>query len=100
MNDAINCANMDIGLPDFKNNIQTAAFLEDVSKMIKMNKCNTSINLADDEQLEFQNSADGIVSKKQECVTERLKMSYCCSYTVETSVKKVKIIQNLLGGEV
>jgi CheY-like chemotaxis protein len=64
MNDAIDCAIMDIGLPDFKNISNIAALraisINDQIKII----VNTGQSLTDDEQLELQNSADGIVIKQ------------------------------------
>jgi DNA-binding response OmpR family regulator len=62
MNDAIDCAIMDIGLPDFKNISNIAALRAiSINDQIKMY---TGQSLTDDEQLELQNSADGIVIKQ------------------------------------
>jgi signal transduction histidine kinase/CheY-like chemotaxis protein len=101
MNDDIDCAIMDIGLPDFKN-ISNIATLRAISKndQIKI-IVNTGQSLTDEEQLELQNSADGIVIKTEN-VTARLKDELLLFLdTVETSsIKASKTIQNLLGGEV
>jgi signal transduction histidine kinase/DNA-binding response OmpR family regulator len=101
MNDDIDCAIMDIGLPDYKN-ISNIAALRAISKNDQINIIvNTGQSLTDEEQLELQNSADGIVIKTEN-VTERLKDELLLFLdTIETSGKKVsKTIQNLLGGEV
>ncbi|MBC7846214.1 MAG: response regulator [Flavobacterium sp.] len=101
MNDDIDCAIMDIGLPDSKN-IANIAALRKVSKNQKINIIvNTGQSLSDSDQLELQNSADGIVIKTTN-VTERLKDELLLFLdTVETSNKKAnKTVQNLLGGEV
>jgi CheY-like chemotaxis protein len=63
MNDAIDCAIMDIGLPDFKNISNIAALSNIQNDQIKI-IVNTGQSLTDDEQLELQNSADGIVIKQ------------------------------------
>jgi DNA-binding NarL/FixJ family response regulator len=63
MNDAIDCAIMDIGLPDFKNISNIAARAISINDQIKI-IVNTGQSLTDDEQLELQNSADGIVIKQ------------------------------------
>tara|TARA_R110000868_G_scaffold27909_3_gene105237 strand:+ start:17331 stop:21386 length:4056 start_codon:yes stop_codon:yes gene_type:complete len=101
MNDDIDCAIMDIGLPDSKN-IANIAALRKISKNDQINIIvNTGQSLTDEEQLELQNSADGVVIKTSN-VTERLKDELLLFLdTVETSNKKVsKTVQNLLGGEV
>ncbi|SDW52598.1 response regulator [Flavobacterium degerlachei] len=101
MNDDIDCAIMDIGLPDSKK-IANIASLRKISKNNEINIIvNTGQSLTDLEQLELQNSADGIVIKTSN-VTERLKDELLLFLdTVETSNKKVtKTVQNLLGGEV
>ncbi|MGO4821643.1 MULTISPECIES: response regulator [unclassified Flavobacterium] len=100
-NDDIDCAIMDIGLPDSKNIAHIAA-LRKISKNDQINIIvNTGQSLTDEEQLELQNSADGVVIKTSN-VTERLKDELLLFLdTVETSNKKVsKTVQNLLGGEV
>ena len=101
MNDDIDCAIMDIGLPDSKN-IANIAALRKISKNDQINIIvNTGQSLTDEDQLELQNSVDGIVIKTSN-VTERLKDELLLFLdTVETSNKKVsKTVQNLLGGEV
>lgn len=101
MNDDIDCAIMDIGLPDSKN-IANIAALRKISKNDQINIIvNTGKSLTDEDQLELQNSADGIVIKTSN-VTERLKDELLLFLdTVETSNKKIsKTVQNLLGGEV
>lgn len=101
MNEDIDCAIMDIGLPDSKN-IANIAALRKISKNEQINIIvNTGQALTDEEQLELQNSADGIVIKTSN-VTERLKDELLLFLdTVETSSKKVsKIVKNVLGGEV
>ncbi|NGY37032.1 response regulator [Flavobacterium sp. XN-5] len=100
-NDDIDCAIMDIGLPDSKN-IANIAALRTVSKNKQINIIvNTGQSLTDEEQLELQNSADRVVIKTSN-VTERLKDELLLFLdTVETSNKKVnKTVSNLLGGEV
>jgi signal transduction histidine kinase/DNA-binding response OmpR family regulator len=100
-NDDIDCAIMDIGLPDSKN-IANIAALRTVSKNKQINIIvNTGQSLSDEEQLELQNSADGVVIKTSN-VTERLKDELLLFLdTVETSNKKGnKTVKNLLGGEV
>jgi signal transduction histidine kinase/DNA-binding response OmpR family regulator len=100
-NDDIDCAIMDIGLPDSKN-IANIAALRKISKNDQINIIvNTGQSLTDEEQLQLQNSADGVVIKTSN-VTERLKDELLLFLdTVETSNKKVnKTVQNLLGGEV
>lgn len=101
MNDDIDCAIMDIGLPDSKN-ISNISALKKISKNNKINIIvNTGKSLTDEDELELQNSVDGIVIKTSN-VTERLKDELILFLdTVETSNKKVsKTVQNLLGGEV
>jgi DNA-binding response OmpR family regulator len=88
---------LDIGLPDFKN-ISNIAALRAINDQIKI-IVNTGQSLTDDEQLELQNSADGIVIK-QIMLLEKDELLLFLD-TVETSSKEgSKIIQNLLGGEV
>jgi signal transduction histidine kinase/DNA-binding response OmpR family regulator len=101
MNEDIDCAIMDIGLPDFQD-ISNIAALRKVSKNEQINIIvNTGQTLTDDEQLELKNSADGIVIKTTNA-TERLKDELLLFLdTVDTAPKKIsKNIQNLLGGEV
>lgn len=101
MNDDIDCAIMDIGLPDSKT-IATIAALRKISKNDQINIIvNTGQTLTDEDQLQLQNSANGIVIKTTN-VTERLKDELLLFLdTVESTSKKPnKNFQNLLGGEV
>ena len=101
MNDDIDCAIMDIGLPDSRT-IANIAALRKISKNDQINIIvNTGQSLSDDDQLELQNSANGIVIKTEN-VTERLKDELLLFLdTVDTNATKpIRNIQNLLGGEV
>ena len=101
MNDDIDCAIMDIGLPDSMN-IANISALKKISKNDKINIIvNTGKSLTDEDELELKNSANGIVIKTANA-TERLKDELLLFLdTVETSTKKVnKKVQNVLGGEV
>lgn len=102
MNDSIDCAIMDIGLPDSMN-IANIAALKKISKNDKINIIvNTGKSLTEEDQLELQNSAHGIVIKTSN-VTERLKdelLLFLDTVEMNTNNKVSKTVQNLLGGEV
>jgi CheY-like chemotaxis protein/methyl-accepting chemotaxis protein len=100
-NDDIDCAIMDIGLPDSKN-IDNISALRKVSKNKDINIIvNTGKSLTEEDELELQNSADRIVIKTNN-VTERLKDELILFLDmVETSDKKeFKAGPSLLAGEV
>jgi signal transduction histidine kinase/CheY-like chemotaxis protein/methyl-accepting chemotaxis protein len=99
-NDDIDCAIMDIGLPDSKN-IGTISALRKISKNNDINIIvNTGKSLTEDDELELQNSADKVVIKTNN-TTERLKDEIILFLDmVETSDKKEhKLDHNVLGGE-
>ncbi len=100
-NEEIDCAIMDIGLPDSKNvkNISTLRRIsknKDISIIV-----NTGKTLSDEEELELQNSADRIVIKTHNA-TERLKDELVLFLDkIETlNPREYKSAPNILGGEV
>ncbi|UQD56941.1 response regulator [Flavobacterium sp. K5-23] len=100
-NDDIDCAIMDIGLPDSKN-IENISELRKISKNKDINIIvNTGKELTEEEELVLQNSANGVVIKTNN-VTERLKDELLLFLdTVETTDKKTSIAtHNLLGGDI
>jgi CheY-like chemotaxis protein len=100
-NDDIDCAIMDIGLPDSKN-IDNISALRKISKNKDINIIvNTGKSLTQEDELELQNSADKVVIKTHN-VTERLKDELVLFLDmVETTDKKeYKTGPNLLAGEV
>jgi CheY-like chemotaxis protein/signal transduction histidine kinase/methyl-accepting chemotaxis protein len=100
-NDDVDCAIMDIGLPDSKN-IENISELRKISKNSDINIIvNTGKALTEEEELVLQNSANGVVIKTNN-VTERLKDELLLFLdTVETTNKKTPITtHNLLGGDI
>ncbi|TRX32404.1 response regulator [Flavobacterium sp. ZT3R18] len=100
-NDDIDCAIMDIGLPDSQN-IDTISALRKTSKNSDINIIvNTGKSLTEDDELELQNSADKVVIKTNN-VTERLKdeIILFLDMVQTTDKKEHKLDHNLLGGEV
>jgi signal transduction histidine kinase/DNA-binding response OmpR family regulator len=100
-NDAIDCAIIDIGLPDSKS-IDTISALRKTSINSEITIIvNTGKSLTEDDELELQNSADKVVIKTNNA-TERLKDEITLFLDrVETSDKKnYKLNSIVLGGEV
>jgi CheY-like chemotaxis protein len=100
-NDDVDCAIMDIGLPDSKN-IENISELRKISKNSDINIIvNTGKALTEEEELVLQNSANGVVIKTNN-VTERLKDELLLFLdTVETTNKKTHVTtHNLLGGDI
>ena len=100
-NDDIDCAIMDIGLPDSKN-IDNISALRKASRNKDINIIvNTGKSLTQEDELELQNSADKVVIKTHNA-TERLKDELVLFLDmVETTDKKEnKTEPNLLAGEI
>ena len=100
-NDDIDCAIMDIGLPDSEN-IANISALRKISKNDQINIIvNTGKSLTDEEELELKNSANGIIIKTNN-VTERLKDELLLFFdTVDTADSKTpKVTNNVLGGDI
>lgn len=100
-NDDIDCAIMDIGLPDSKG-VENISVLKKISKNQDINIIvNTGQSLSEEDELELRNSAKGIVVKTNNA-TDRLKDELLLFLdSVETSDKKTyKSSDNLLGGGV
>ena len=100
-NEPIDCAIMDIGLPDSKN-IEGIARLKkmSVNKNIKI-IVNTGKSLSDAEELELENVADKIVIKTTNA-TSRIKdeIVLFLDKVENTVLPKTEVPQNLLGGEI
>ncbi|MES2240112.1 MAG: response regulator [Bacteroidota bacterium] len=97
----IDCAIIDLGLPD-SDNVKAISELKGTSKNKNIKIIiNTGKSLSDDEQLELEKSVDSIVIKTNNA-TERLKDEILLFLNkVETSEKKAyKNAPNLSGGEI
>ncbi|MFC5682884.1 response regulator [Flavobacterium sp. MAHUQ-51] len=97
----IDCAIIDLGLPD-SDNVKAISELKNISKNKKIKIIiNTGKSLTDNEQLELEKNADSIVIKTDN-VTERLKDEILLFLNkVETSENKAyETAPNLAGGEI
>ena len=100
-NDEIDCAIIDLGLPD-SDNIKTVSELKNISKNKNIKIIiNTGKSLSQKEQLELEKSADSIIIKTNNA-TERLKdeLLLFLNKIETTSDKRYNLIPNLSGGEI
>ncbi|PRZ28322.1 response regulator [Flavobacterium granuli] len=100
-NDEIDCAIIDLSLPD-SNNIKAVSELKKISKNPNIKIIvNTGKNLSDEDQLELEKNADSIVIKTND-VTERLKdeLLLFINKIESTEEREYKNAPNLSGGEI